>query len=60
MDSAELSAIIKRGESSKIQFKERMHHQDSLAHELLAFSNSHGGIIVFIVNRIIIFNVFNH
>jgi predicted HTH transcriptional regulator len=50
MDSAELLSIIKRGESSKVQFKERMPHPDSFAHELIAFSNSQGGIIVFGVN----------
>jgi hypothetical protein len=36
MDSAELIGIIRRGESSKVQFKERMPHIDSLAHELIA------------------------
>jgi predicted HTH transcriptional regulator len=50
MDSAELNTIIKRGESSKVQFKERMPHLDNLAHELIAFSNSKGGVIVFGVN----------
>jgi predicted HTH transcriptional regulator len=46
MDGQELLQIIKRGESSKVQFKERLPHPDSFAHELIAFSNSHGGIIV--------------
>jgi predicted HTH transcriptional regulator len=50
MDSVELLAIIKRGESSKVQFKERLPHIDSLAHELIAFSNSLGGKIIFGVN----------
>jgi predicted HTH transcriptional regulator len=50
MNSDELSLLIKQGESSKVQFKERMPHPDSLAHELIAFSNSKGGIIVFGVN----------
>jgi predicted HTH transcriptional regulator len=50
LDSLELLSIIKRGESSKVQFKERMPHIDSLAHELIAFSNTRGGIIVFGVN----------
>ena len=50
MDSTELLAVIKRGESSKVQFKERMPHVNSLAHELIAFSNSQGGIIIFGVN----------
>ena len=50
MDAKELLSIIKGGESSKIQFKERLPHVDSLAHELIAFSNSQGGIIIFGVN----------
>jgi len=50
MDSEELAEIIKRGESSKVQFKERLPHVDSFAHELIAFSNSKGGIIIFGVN----------
>jgi len=50
MDSTELLAIIKGGESSKVQFKERLPHVESLAHELIAFSNSHGGIIIIGVN----------
>jgi len=50
MEPLELSTIIKHGESSKVQFKERMPNPDSFAHELIAFSNSNGGIIVFGVN----------
>ena len=50
MDSTELLTIINLGESSKVQFKERMPHPDSFAHELIAFSNSKGGIIIFGVN----------
>ena len=42
--------IIKRGESSKVQFKERLPHPDSFANELIAFSNSQGGIIIIGVN----------
>jgi len=51
MNSWELNEVIKLGESSKVQFKERMPHPDSLAHELIAFSNSKGGIIIFGVNE---------
>ena len=50
MNKEEVLEIIKRGESSKVQFKERMPHQDNFAHELIAFSNSKGGIIIFGVN----------
>jgi predicted HTH transcriptional regulator len=50
MDSDEIETIIKQGESSKVQFKERMPYPDSLAHEIIAFANSRGGIIIFGVN----------
>jgi predicted HTH transcriptional regulator len=50
MTEAELVNMINGGESSKVQFKERLPHLDSLAHELIAFSNSQGGIILFGVN----------
>ena len=50
MQASELLDIISRGESSKVQFKERMPHAESVANELIAFSNSEGGIIVFGVN----------
>ena len=47
MTEQELIQIINGGESSKVQFKERLPHIDSLAHELIAFSNSRGGKIIF-------------
>ena len=47
MDINNLPEIIKCGESSKVQFKERLPHSDSFTHELIAFSNSKGGIIIF-------------
>jgi predicted HTH transcriptional regulator len=50
MTEQEVSEIIAKGESSKVQFKERLPHIDSLSHELIAFSNSSGGIIIFGVN----------
>ena len=46
----DLLNIIKRGESSKVQFKERLPHIDGLANELIAFSNSQGGILLIGVN----------
>jgi ATP-dependent DNA helicase RecG len=46
MEALEILEIIQQGESSKVQFKERLPHTDSLAHELIAFSNSEGGIIL--------------
>ena len=50
MDVKNLHEIIKLGESSRVQFKERMPHSDNMAHELIAFSNSKGGMIVFGIN----------
>jgi predicted HTH transcriptional regulator len=39
MDASEILEIIKRGESSKVQFKERMPNADSFANELIAYRN---------------------
>jgi predicted HTH transcriptional regulator len=50
MEVSELLDIINKGESSKVQFKERMPHIESMAYELIAFSNSDGGMIIFGVN----------
>ena len=50
MTESELQELIECGESSTVQFKERLPHPDSLAHELIAFSNSQGGAIIFGVN----------
>lgn len=45
MDLNELKAIISRGEDSHHQFKEDIRNHDSLAAEMVAFSNSRGGRI---------------
>ena len=50
MEVSEIVNIISKGESSKVQFKERMPHADSMAYEMVAFSNSEGGMIIFGVN----------
>jgi predicted HTH transcriptional regulator len=50
MKEHELLAIIRNGESSTVQFKERVPHIDALAHELIALSNSKGGLMLFGVN----------
>jgi predicted HTH transcriptional regulator len=42
MNEKELSLLIRGGESSRVQFRERLPHSGSLAHELIAFSNSRG------------------
>lgn len=45
MDLDELKSIISKGEDSKHQFKEDIRNGDSLAAEMVAFSNAHGGRI---------------
>lgn len=50
IEPKEIKEIVKRGESSLIQFKERFPNHESVAQELVAFSNSRGGKIIFGVN----------
>ena len=50
LNEQELLQIISGGETSKVQLKERLPHPDSFAHELIAFSNSRGGMVIFGVN----------
>lgn len=45
METAELLAIVARGEDGKHQFKANFTNVDSLAAEMVAFSNSGGGTI---------------
>ena len=45
MEAAELIEIISRGEDSRHQFKADVNNRDSLAAEIVAFSNSGGGRI---------------
>ena len=47
MNAKELLEIISTGETSKVQFKREMNNDDSIAAELIALSNSKGGIILF-------------
>ncbi|MDQ1350444.1 MAG: ATP-dependent helicase RecG [Acidobacteriota bacterium] len=46
MEPTELLKIISRGEDSKHQFKESINNVDSLAAEMVAFSNSQGGMLI--------------
>lgn len=47
MNAIELIDIIGAGETSKVQFKREMDNQDKVAAELIAFSNSKGGMLLF-------------
>jgi len=47
MNAIELLDIINTGETSKVQFKEKMSHPDSIAGEMIAMSNSMGGMTLF-------------
>jgi ATP-dependent DNA helicase RecG len=46
METSELITILSRGEDSKHQFKENFNNINSLAAEIVAFSNSGGGKII--------------
>ena len=46
MEESKLFELIQKGESSLVQFKERLPHPDSLAQEMVAFSNTKGGLII--------------
>ena len=47
MTSEELRQIIKRGETSLVQFKEMFSTSAKIADEMIAFANSRGGVIIF-------------
>lgn len=47
MNAIELLDIISVGETSKVQFKKELDNQDKIAAEIIAFSNSKGGMIIF-------------
>ncbi|GHT32278.1 transcriptional regulator [Bacteroidia bacterium] len=47
MNAIELLDIVSVGETSKVQFKRELDNQDKVAAEMIAFSNSKGGIIIF-------------
>lgn len=47
MNAIELLDIISAGETSKVQFKKEMPHPDSIVGEMIAMSNSMGGVILF-------------
>jgi predicted HTH transcriptional regulator len=46
MNSEDIRQIIKRGESTKIQFKVRVEESYKIATEMVAFSNSYGGLLI--------------
>lgn len=53
MNALELLDIISTGETSKVQFKEELPHRDSIAQEIVAMSNSLGGVILVGVKDVI-------
>ena len=46
MDKIQLLGVISTGETSNVQFKEELPHKDSMAQEIVAMSNSLGGVIL--------------
>ena len=47
MNPTELQDIIKVGETSRVQFKRELGNQSKVAAEMIAFSNSNGGMLIF-------------
>ncbi len=47
MDALELLGLIGQGETSKVQFKQLLDSNDGIAAEMVAMSNSIGGVILF-------------
>ena len=50
MNATELLDIINSGETSTVQFKREIDNDDSIAAEMIALSNSKGGVILFDVD----------
>lgn len=50
MEAKEVLELVSNGESSKVQYKERVNHVDEIATELVAMSNAKGGKIIIGVN----------
>jgi len=50
MDASELVDLIQMGESSKVQFKVRVNNANSIGAEMVAFSNTRGGMIIIVVD----------
>lgn len=46
MTPQELKELIKKGETSRVQFKRTFRAAEDIANELTAFSNSHGGLLI--------------
>lgn len=46
MNTVELLDLVSTGETSKVQFKEELPHKDSVTQEIVAMSNSLGGVIL--------------
>ncbi len=46
MSPIELLDLIAAGETSRVQFKEKIENQDKLISEMIAFSNSKGGLLL--------------
>ena len=46
MDTIELLTLLEQGETSRVQFKDKLPHKDSLMQEMVAMSNSSGGVIL--------------
>ena len=50
MNESDIQKLVDNGESTKVQFKERITDKYDIGCELVAFSNSHGGLLLIGVN----------
>ena len=51
MTQPELLEIVACGETSRVQFKETLDNNDSIAAEIIALANTKGGMILFGVQK---------
>jgi len=54
MEVFEIIEILEKGEDSQHQFKRDITNTESLAGEMVAFSNTNGGIIIIGVNDLLL------
>ncbi len=46
MNLSELRKLVRQGEHSQLEFKRKAHHPDKIAREMVAFTNSGGGVLL--------------
>lgn len=46
MELSELRRLVREGEHGQLEFKRKANHPDKIARELVAFANTHGGLLL--------------